>query len=191
MCFMASRRLNPLLTREILYQLYVTEGKTRYEIAPMFGYRSAGIGKLLHVWRITKCRPKGSGTIRRSQGYKLITIAGKQIFEHRHVMETYLNRKLSDWEMVHHKNHNKLDNRIENLEIVTKSEHKKLHHPEIGRATRFQQVYDFDPNVVMRLYFRLKSCWLVAKYFGCAEITVRRLIRQITGKSLKELKQTL
>lgn len=29
---------------------------------------------------------------------------------------------------VHHKNMNKLDNRVENLEVLTKSEHMKLHH---------------------------------------------------------------
>lgn len=29
---------------------------------------------------------------------------------------------------VHHINQNKLDNRVENLMVLTRSEHKKLHH---------------------------------------------------------------
>lgn len=53
-----------------------------------------------------------------------------RVLEHRYVVEKYLGRKLSDKEIVHHINHDKLDNHIENLEILTRSEHLKR-HPEI------------------------------------------------------------
>lgn len=45
------------------------------------------------------------------------------VFEHREVMEDYLRRKLSSWEVVHHRNGNKSDNRIENLMIVSHATH--------------------------------------------------------------------
>lgn len=45
-------------------------------------------------------------------------------------MEQYLGRKLRPDEIVHHIDGNKLNNNIENLKIMTRGEHSKLHRLE-------------------------------------------------------------
>ena len=47
---------------------------------------------------------------------------------HRWVMQQHLKRRLKRGEIVHHKNGNKLDNNITNLELINWLEHIKIHY---------------------------------------------------------------
>lgn len=49
------------------------------------------------------------------------------VAEHRLIAENMIGRYLNQDEDIHHLNFNKLDNRPENIVILTKSEHSKLH----------------------------------------------------------------
>jgi len=85
---------------------------------------SSYYGKKSKVWN-------GGIISNHPSGYNLEFIGkDKYRLQHRLVMETHLCRKLSRYEAIHHKNHNKKDNRLENLELMSLSDHQKLHMKE-------------------------------------------------------------
>lgn len=86
-------------------------------------------GKFSAMWK--------GGKYSETQGYIRVKqrnhpYADKQgyVLEHRLAMKKYLKRYLLPDETIHHKNHIKTDNRIENLEIFNASEHRTKHNLE-------------------------------------------------------------
>lgn len=71
--------------------------------------------------KLKPLRIKGNGHIT-PQGYKQISANGKYVFEHRYVMEQHLGRELLSHEEVHHKNGQRSDNRLQNLELWSTSQ---------------------------------------------------------------------
>ena len=59
--------------------------------------------------------------------YPCVSIHDEKIHIHRLLMSYISNKKLQRHEYVHHKNHIKIDARIDNLEIVLQSEHQYYH----------------------------------------------------------------
>lgn len=60
-------------------------------------------------------------------GYKKIRIGDRLIDEHRLIMERHLGRELEVNEIVHHKDGDKSNNDLENLEVMSRSEHSRSH----------------------------------------------------------------
>jgi len=74
---------------------------------------------------------KGGKTLDKSTGYIIVRERGdwnNYQYEHRKVMEKHLCRKLLTTEVVHHIDRNKTNNSLENLELMSNSDHSILHH---------------------------------------------------------------
>lgn len=65
--------------------------------------------------------------------YRRVQVNGKMKQAHRYIVERAIGRPLLKGEIVHHKNGNKLDNHLENLEITNAKDHAEHHlrkHPD-------------------------------------------------------------
>lgn len=85
------------------------------------------------------------------QRYRKITVDGKTKQLSRHLMEQKLGRKLHRLEYVHHANHDKLDDRIENYELTTPKAHS-IHHNQKHPITTACRVCGrtFEPHPTKR-----------------------------------------
>lgn len=75
----------------------------------------------------------------RGTGKAYVKVGGQH--EHRRVMEEFLGRKLLRSEVVHHKDRNKKNNDISNLEICNQSDHAKEHFDEMMAARKIKHGY--------------------------------------------------
>lgn len=91
----------------------------RYKMCSMHSQRYGRYGRIHAVYR-----EKGTGTV--STGYKKYFINGRKASEHRLVWEKH-NGPIPEGYVIHHKDGNGLNNSIDNLEMMTRSEHARYH----------------------------------------------------------------
>lgn len=71
--------------------------------------------------------PRFKGGCIREDGYKIIVIDGKRMFEHRHIWEKYYG-EIPKEHHIHHIDNNPSNNEISNLKLLTNREHRAFYH---------------------------------------------------------------
>lgn len=124
---------------------------------------------------------RGSGATITSYGYRLIykktrPFCGHNgyVYEHRLVMEKHLGRYLTDDEVVHHIDHDKLNNKISNLQLLSKSEHRAIHNVEDKKG-----ITHIDIDTIKDLYIQGNSCRKIAEIMHIGKSTVAKYVKEL------------
>lgn len=96
---------------------------------PMYGKAGHWLGKARENMRGSKHPRYRGGWIQ--AGYKFVRDKNREISLQRKIMQEHLGRELTANEVVHHINRNKQDNRLENLQVLTRAEHIEIHRKDL------------------------------------------------------------
>lgn len=84
-----------------------------------------------------------------------------RILEHRLVMEKHLKRRLGRNEHVHHRDRDRQNNAIANLELISPAEHTSLHKRQESRQ---QKIWEIPLGTLRNLYQKIGSEGIAEKY---------------------------
>lgn len=120
------------------YQLLVDDYLSGLSLDEVAVKNLTSIGTVFRALKInnitTRPRPSGKdhplwrgGAYKDLDNYVILSSEDNKRF-HRELMKSLIGRELESWECVHHVNHNKSDNNIENLVIMPMREHTRFHN---------------------------------------------------------------
>lgn len=156
------------------------------------GTRSCGCLHIKHAMEHVKrnTRLVGFKRVKKGNGHILVKTENGFVFEHVDIMEKMLGRKLAEGEVVHHKDHDKLNNDPSNLVLMTNGEHTAMHSTgrvvsEKTRKAMSKSSSRLTNDQAEELRSLLSSgCTQKesAKKFGVSQMTASRISRNLTYK---------
>lgn len=136
----------------------------------------------------------------KTTGYYLSTkkIGERRKRLHCYVWETETENEIPSGYAIHHKDHNKNNNEIDNLQIVTSSEHAKIHGQALTEEQKIARKNNIIQNVIPKSvewhksedgrewhkehYEQMKDKWYKKDKFVC-EFCGKEYIATVTGKN--------
>lgn len=131
------------------------------------------------------------GTVGKN-GYRAMTVMNKRTYEHIIVWEKH-NGEIPKGFHIHHKNGDKLDNRIDNLEMMSASEHTRLHaiknklgHDSPSKETR-KKLSDFNKKCsdedIIKLHKKGYPQWKIGEAVGLSQPSISIRLKNIYSQS--------
>lgn len=129
------------------------------------------------MWEIKKIIHKGDYEYALVPDHPNATKNG-YVLLHRVIMENYIGRLLTPDEVVHHKDHNKKNNDISNLELLSLNEHNRLHVNERTRKYLILKCPQCGKIFNMR-YNQSRIAYGLSKFKCCSRECSGKLNRRI------------
>lgn len=105
---------------------------------------------------------------------------GRRIALHRAIVEAHLGRPLTSNEVVHHRDHNPLNNDLSNLQVMTRAEHC-IYHLRMMPATPWTEMEEAE---MLRLRREGHTIDVIARLLGKGYYPVRRRLARAKKRGL-------
>ena len=111
-----------------------------------------------------------------NNGYVIVKKNDSWIYQHRYVFAKHIGRELLSKEVIHHIDHDPLNNDIDNLELLSIVDHVRRHHlglkDDSKYVTKQCPICDVDFNRRKKLIERYKTSYCSAKcHYNSRSIT--------------------